>query len=884
MPVSLWLTAEPSDVQTRRIWLLQSGSMAVFAVVVKLDQAHRKRRYLFTVTANEALFEILVAEQCPYRILAIALEEPVLKELKPHQWDLDDGETLATVAIGWQQHLASVFPNAPTSIQSLHHEIEKGESDLPSALDALHANFFEQLQQLEQQEFDQTLDRFWQREELNDRAAEGAFQGLVNAIQAQPLEWHSEDLGLLAAAGAVGKHLGIDIQAPAVTEEWETLADAITAIAQASRLRVRRITLAADWWHQDYGPLLGYLQADESPVALLPLRPGQYVLYEPTANAYIPVGDRESELLSPVAYTFYRALPDHALSTWDVVKFALRGQTKGLLTLLWVGIAATLAGMFTPFALGFLIDQAIPDANQKVLFQVGLGLLAASLGVAVFQFAQRQLLLRFQTTTDLTTQAAIWDRLLKLKLSFFRQYSTGDLKNRVTAMGQIRARLGGATLPVLFTSLFALLNLLLLFFYSANLAWIAVIVAGVALLVNNAIRLLASQKFRTLQALEGDLFGALVQMIGGISKLRVAGAENRAFAYWAAQYRQQLQLIVSTQQLEDWLAVFNTMLPTLSSLVFFWFAIALINRPQGSTGSLSTGSFLAFNTAFGIFIAGATNLSETLINVLQAGILWERTRPILQAELEVDASKAHPGKLSGHLKLDRVTFRYRTDGPLILEQITLQATPGEFIALVGPSGSGKSTIIRLMLGFESPQQGTIYYDSQDLSELDITAVRRQLGVVLQNGRITSASLFENIAAGALITLDEAWEAAKLAGFSEDIDAMPMGMHTVISEGGSNLSGGQRQRLLIARALVLKPKILILDEATSALDNRTQEIISHHLEQMQVTRVAIAHRLSTIRHADRIYVLEQGRVVQQGTFDQLVDQPGLFQRMMNRQMA
>ncbi|NEO46610.1 MAG: ATP-binding cassette domain-containing protein, partial [Moorea sp. SIO4A3] len=224
------------------------------------------------------------------------------------------------------------------------------------------------------------------------------------------------------------------------------------------------------------------------------------------------------------------------------------------------------------------------------------------------------------------------------------------------------------------------------------------------------------------------------------------------------------------------------------------------------------------------------------------------------------------------------------DSPLILENITIQANPGEFIALVGPSGSGKSTIIRLLLGFETSENGTIYYDGQDLSGLDISAVRRQLGVVLQNGRINSASIFDNIASGALVTMDEAWEAAKMAGFADDIEAMPMGMHTVISEGGSNLSGGQRQRLLIARALVLKPRLLIFDEATSALDNRTQSIVSQSIDELRVTRIVIAHRLSTIRNADRIYVLEAGRVVQQGTFEELLNQEGLFANLMARQMV
>ena len=262
---------------------------------------------------------------------------------------------------------------------------------------------------------------------------------------------------------------------------------------------------------------------------------------------------------------------------------------------------------------------------------------------------------------------------------------------------------------------------------------------------------------------------------------------------------------------------------------------------------------------------------------------WQRLQPIVETKPEVSLSKADPGELMGRIRVNQVSFRYRDDAPLILDNLSIHAEPGEFIAIVGRSGSGKSTLFRLLLGFETPESGTIDYDGQALSGLDINAVRRQLGVVLQNGRILSGSIFENIASGAQITLDEAWEAARMAGLADDIAAMPMEMHTVISEGGGNLSGGQQQRLLIARALVLKPRILLFDEATSALDNRTQGIVSESLDKLQVTRLVIAHRLSTIRHAHRIYVMQAGRVVQQGTFEELAAVEGLFSELMARQI-
>ena len=513
---------------------------------------------------------------------------------------------------------------------------------------------------------------------------------------------------------------------------------------------------------------------------------------------------------------------------------------------------------------------------------MGLGLLAASFGVTIFQLAQSFAILRLQTQVSFDTQAAVWDRLLKLKPAFFRQYSTGYLYNRVSAITQIRNRLSGSILRTLFTSIFLLLNLGLLIFYSFHLALVAIAVALVGVIITTISGMITRQKMRPLQQLSGEIFGLTVQLIGGVSKLRVAAAESEAFACWAKKYTQQVKLMLSTQLVEDLLTAFNVMLPAVSSMVLFGLTVSLIGQSGGQMG-LSTGTFLAFNTAFGTFIGSATRLSNTLIDILEITILWERAQPILQTKTEVDAHKYHPGKLSGQLKLDSVCFRYRQDSSLILNHITLEAQAGEFVAIVGPSGSGKSTILRLLLGFETPEAGKIFYDGRDLSGLDIAAVRRQLGVVLQNGRIMSGSIWENIAGGVIVTQDEAGLALQMAGLADDIQAMPMGIHTIISEGGGNLSGGQRQRLFIARALVHKPQILLFDEATSALDNRTQAIVIQSLKQLGVTRVVIAHRLSTIRHADRIYVLQDGKIVQQGSFEELAAVEGLFADLMARQM-
>jgi ATP-binding cassette subfamily C protein len=452
-------------------------------------------------------------------------------------------------------------------------------------------------------------------------------------------------------------------------------------------------------------------------------------------------------------------------------------------------------------------------------------------------------------------------------------------------MSQIRRALTGTTLRTLLMGFFALLNFGLMLFYSVPLALVAGAVAIVAIGFTATTSALLLRQKRPLLEVRGEISGFLVKLIEAVPKLRSAGAEERAFATWGKKYTQQLHLEQSTQFLQDSVSVFNTVMPGITAVLLFGTAVALSGRsPMDETASLSTGTFLGFSAAFGIFIAGATSLSNTITSVLEVVTLWKRSQPILAAEPEVNSEQADPGKFVGRVQVDRVTFRYREDGPLILDQVSFTAEPGEFVAIVGPSGSGKSTLFRLLLRFDTPSDGSIYYDGQDLAGLDVAAVRRQLGVVLQNSRINAGSIFDNIAASALLAVSEAWAAAEMAGFADDIRAMPMGMHTFVSEGGSNLSGGQRQRLMIARALALKPQILLFDEATSALDNRTQAIVTESLDSLGVTRIVIAHRLSTIRHADRIYVVQAGQVVQQGTFEDLAQQPGLFAQLIARQTS
>ena len=938
----------------QKIWLVRSGSVALFAVAIKDDALEGTRHYLFSCDPEEALWGTTIdLSRSKYQILAVpiaqtelleveaecleqlvARQDPLISDLvegwlnkfstvlaretmpaiqvrssSTEQYSLTNGQTFQpevdTIVwvqvqqgmVCWQgraeftlRSSETFFPltsamwlEAKGTVQLTAKTTNNlGESPtLLTGLSLLHNQFLKYIDELEQQERAAELKRLYARERLNRRVTVEALGDLASPLMSDRADLFVVNAPLLAAAGAVGKAIGAEIRPPAKSEDLERIKEPLTAIARASRLQIRQVLLRGKWWQQDCGPLIAYIQNE--PVALLPLSATSYELFDPKANTRVPVEAANADALSPTAHMFYRSFPDRILNGLDILKFSFSGRFLDIVAIVLCGIAVALLGMVVPQAMAITIDHAIPDADRGLLWQVGFGLVLAALATAIFSLAQGFSLIRVETFSDISTQAAMWDRLLNIPVSFYRKYTIGDLQSRVSSIGQMRRQLGGTMFIKLITGLFALLNLVLLFVYSVKLAVVSTIVGIIVIIFTVVCGLILVRKVLPLLEIEGDVFGQVVQLINGVAKLRVNGAEERAFACWSNNYSQKIKLELSTQLIEDIMAVFNTVIPTIATGLLFWFATNILTdaRSTGKVG-LTIGTFVAFNSAFKTFIGGATSVSNTMTDVLQVSPQWKRAQPIVKTVPEVELTKADPGRLIGKINLDRVSFRYQADRPLVLDNVSIRADPGEFIALVGGSGSGKSTIMRLLLGFETPEEGSIHYDGRDLTGLNISTVRRQLGVVLQNNKILSGSIFDHLAGGANVTLDEAWNAAQMAGVADDIAAMPMKMHTVISEGGGNFSGGQRQRLAIAKALILKPKMLMFDEATSALDNKTQKVIGENLDALQVTRIVIAHRLSTIRNAHRIYVLETGKVVQQGTFEELAEKEGAFKNLIQRQ--
>lgn len=796
------------------------------------------------------------------------------------QLDVQSGETHLPLGSGmWLKAVEPLKLNMSRTQQVI------AEARLTSGLSQFHALMLRRLASLDAEDKQDELLRLEQRAILQQRLTGTALQTAAAVLDPRA-DFPIRENPLLTAMSAVGHGLGLEIRPPLRSENLNRLKDPLQAIARASRIRHREVLLRGEWWKTDCGPLVGYLKENHSPVALLNRRGSGYEILDPETRRKIPVNKTTALLLIPDAVMLYRNLPEEVKSPWHLLRFSIRGRSRDIGFVVGLSLAMTLISMLTPMAVAMVMDHAIPDSNQGLLLELGLILVMASLGAGLFGLSRGLVTIRMSSAGDATAEAALWDKLLKLRASFFKEYSSGDLLSRVMAVNEINRTLNGAALQSVLSSVTAILNFGLLLYFSPKLSVIA-LGLGAAISIVSVIGGYTVRRYNLIvMQLAGATFGLVVQLANAVAKIRVAGAEARAFATWLTRYSEQLTLVRKSRAVEDCVIVFNEAVPTISAILLFWIGVDLLTGAAARTPgeAIGVGIFLAFNTALAMFISGATTLSNTVVDVMDIVVKSKRVEPILQAESEVSNAATDPGFLEGSITLSHVDFRYAADGPKILDDISLHVNPGEFVALAGPSGSGKSTIFRLLLGFETPESGTVLFDGQDLAGLDVNAVRRQLGVVLQSGFLTTGTILENIAGAALISIDEAWEAAAEAGLADDIKQMPMGMHTVVSEAATNLSGGQRQRLLIARALATRPKILLLDEATSALDNRTQATVIESLRRRRVTRLVIAHRLSTIKNADHIYIVDQGRIVDHGTFGELAGRKGLFAAMIARQMA
>lgn len=710
-----------------------------------------------------------------------------------------------------------------------------------------------------------------------------AFSWLARAFDRNPdferEPGHVPDL--TAALRAVGRQLGVKIADLPDVSNPRKYKEPVLALAKASSVPARRVVLKPDWWKSDAGHLVAFRAGSDAPVALLRRASGHYDLFDPAQNRYLRVTAAVAATLSGTAYAIYRPFPEGVITLRELLRFGVAGCKRDLTIILAMGMGTGILGLVTPIVMGAMFDSAIPGAQRDQVLTLFVFLLMSAICSGLFSITRNFAVQRLQGKMDATLQSAAWDRLLRLPATFFRKYSSGDLASRSMAFKEIGATLSGPVLSSLLYHAFSLISLVLLFVYNAQLAILGSVLLAIAAAVSLLCLRVYLRLFRQIMALRGRVQGILMELVNGVPKFRVSGTEGKAFAVWARAAAERRRYVVKSKRLVVVLASFQRGWPVISTAAVYYLGVKVLG---GSGEKLSTGSFLAFLTVFNQVMMAALSVFGTVQQLLSIVPMYERARPILETLPEVNRSKVSPGELRGDIEVNHLTFRYTPDGPAILRELSFKVKAGESVAIVGPSGCGKSTLFRLLLGFERPEAGAVYFDGQDLAGLDVQAVREQIGTVLQNGKIASGSLFNLIIGSSPLTIDDAWEAARMTGLDKDIQGMPMGMHTAVSEGGGTLSGGQRQRLMIAAAIVTRPRILFFDEATSALDNETQATVTRSVESLRATRIVIAHRLSTVINADRILVFDRGSVVQSGTYQELVSQPGPFRDLAARQLA
>ncbi|MFJ2157772.1 NHLP bacteriocin export ABC transporter permease/ATPase subunit [Streptomyces sp. NPDC087856] len=680
-----------------------------------------------------------------------------------------------------------------------------------------------------------------------------------------------------AACKLVAEAAGITLAEPSQSGSESDRLDPVERIALASRVRVRAVRLDGRWWRDDVGPLVGHRALSGAPVALL-WRRGGYVAVHPATGRETPIEKANAEEFEPRAVMFYRPLPERRLSPLRLLRFSMQGTGGDLSNLLISGLVTVAIGALVPIATGKVLGEFVPKAQTNLIVQVCVAVMITSVVAAAFMLLENLTILRLEGRIEATLQPAVWDRLLRLPTKFFTERSTGELASAAMGISSIRRLLAGVGPVVAQSVTVGLMNLGLLFWYSPSMALAAIGMLVVIAAVFLGLGLWQVRWQRRLVVLGNKLNNQAFQTLRGLPKLRVAAAENYAYAAWASEFARSRELQQRVGRIKNLTTVMGAVyLPVCTLLMFM-----LLAGP--ARGSMSASSFLTFNTSVTMLLTSVTSLTGAFVSAVSALPLFEEIRPVLDAAPEVRTASTRPGQLSGAIEARRVSFRYADDGPLVLDDVSFNVRAGEFVAIVGPSGCGKSTLLRLLIGFDKPVSGSVLFDGQDLGALDQSAVRRQCGVVLQHAQPFTGSILDVICGTEPFTPEEAMAAAEMAGLAEDIKRMPMGLHTIVSGSGA-VSGGQRQRLMIAQALIRRPRILFFDEATSALDNETQRTVIESTKALNATRIVIAHRLSTVLDADRVVVMEDGKVAQQGPPAQLLaDTGGRLHELVRRQMA
>ena len=714
------------------------------------------------------------------------------------------------------------------------------------------------------------------------RTAENAARSRLFNIYNLPDDRDAETEGraLATALRIIGRHQGIEFKIPARSGPSSPPVGLLD-ILDGSGVRARRLRLKAEdrWWRGDSGPMLAFRAEDAKPVVLRPGRFGGYREVDPVTKRRVRMTAHRAEALQEEAWMFYRPLPSGDVKPADLLGIAMRGSAGDLARLVVAGLPGGLIKLLPALALGFVAHQAVSGGSVGPLYAVAVTLAAFGLLGALLHLLQSTAMMRLEGRSASRVEAAFWDRLMRLPSGVLHRHPAGDLAMSGMTFQNLRDGVQSVVADSLLSIVFLLPVFAVIFFYDAALGGVAVAFSLASLLIVAVLGLRQIAPQGRMISATRRVVGRLFQIVNGIAKLRVENAEGSAFAIWAKDYREQKRAEIHLNALEGHVRAFGAALPFVAG------GTLLLATATAGESRLPVGDFLVVYTVFIVFQSAIARLGESFGALAAMLPSFDQMRPLLTAVPKSEVGGEPVERLGGDILFDRVSFRYDPDGPLILDDVTIRARPGEFVAIAGESGAGKSTLFRLALGMSRPTAGAVYYDGRQLRHLNLKQVRRNIGAVPQSVRLHPQDLWDNIVAHHdEVTVDEVWQTARAAEVEREIKAMPMGLMTMVGASGSVLSGGEGQRVTIARSLIGSPRIMLLDEATNWLDNESQAEVMGNLAVLTSTRVVIAHRLSTLEQADRIYVMQGGKVVQTGTFEELMAVDGVFQELVRRQVA
>lgn len=733
----------------------------------------------------------------------------------------------------------------------------------------------------------------WRREQ-HERLLQGAVDNLLEedalAEEAESISTDTKMREAVYVVRRIAAALHMKTEGIHIAEDIAKKLDQLSILRrliQKGGMQLRLISLEKNWYTMDCGVMMGYYGPKKEVAALLPVTAQKYQLVTQAKPEGIPITAEVAEQIDKDAFVCYGGFPARKLKIRDLLKFMFnqcwRDDYK---TILLASLLGGLIPIFSPIVTETIFSDILPIQDRQGLATVTQVMMVVGFSTAGVSLVRSIAVLRISAHLDMTTEAALWNRLLSLPTKFFRDFQTGELLQRMGSLNAIKGLVTGDFVGGVFNFIFSFWSLFLMCYYSMKLTLAAIAVWLVyALVIAVIYRRVFSLQRNMIQA-TNKVAGQVQEIFNGLPKFRVQGAEARAYYLWSKVFGEEWKWNLKLRWQGNYNGIIGSIQPfILTMLLFYTVVYGMRETVNGvSVQTMGYAQFMGFNAAYGSFNGTMIAMVGLATGLFSLKPHIENLKPILEAEPEITEDKVDAEVLAGSIEVSHVSFAYKADGPEVLRDISFRIRAGETVAIVGRSGCGKSTLIRLLLGFETPKSGAVYFDGQDMAELNVSSVRSQMGVVLQNGQLMSGDIFTNIVGTSSLTMDDAWLAAERAGIADDIREMPMGMYTIISEGSGNISGGQRQRLLIARALANKPAIVLLDEATSALDNRTQAIVTQSLSQMHCTRVIVAHRLTTIRDADRILVMDGGSIVENGTYEELAAMDGLFAKLIQRQVA